>query len=138
MPDTAEVVGGDLVVTHDGSTFRLSLAVPLEALDVWLAASVEMPWREYHNMLRDQVMPTSAREQVVALEATDAAFAIELVRGWANALNDRLGKALFSAPFGAESAQPSPPTSGSDTASEPTESELPAPTRSPRRTRSRS
>jgi len=133
MPDSAEVVGDELIVVHNQQTVRLSLAVPFERLDVWLAMEVDMPWRKFHNAMRDDVMPESAREQILEIEPRDSVFAVELVRGWANALNDRLGKSLSLPLFGEESVPPSPPTSGSGTDSTPTEPEPPA---QPRRSRS--
>ena len=138
MADSAEVVGDELVVAHNQETVRLSLAVPLDGLDVWLEVAPDMPWRDFHNVIRDRVMPQEVREQIAAIESRNAAFAVALVRGWANALNDRLGKALSFSPFGEESEPLSPPTSGNDTESTPTALEpTPAPKRS-RRTPSRS
>jgi len=133
MADSAEIVGDDFVVVHDHGTTTLSLAVPLDGLDAWLDMDVNMPWREFHNFMRDQVMPAATRDQVAAIEATDAPFALALVRGWGNALNDRLGKSLSLSPFGAESELLSPPTSGSVTDFEPI---APEPTVRPRRSRS--
>lgn len=135
MADSAKVVGDDLVVVHNQETVRLSLAVPLDGLDAWLEMDTQMPWREFHNTIRDTIMPAATRAKVVEAEAADSVFAFALVRGWANALNERLGKALSFLPFGEESEPPLPPTSGSDTGSEPTVSEPTVAPKRPRRTR---
>lgn len=138
MADSAKVVGDELIVSHNGGTVRLSLAVPAEGFDRWLEFDTAMPWRELHEAVRDQVMPASAREQIVAAEQSDALWAIALVRRWVWALNERLGKSLSLSLFGEESEPLSQPTSGSDTGSAPTESEPTAPEKSPRSTRKRS
>lgn len=138
MPDTAEVVGDEFVVVHNQQTVRLSLAVSLEALDAWMGIDDDMAWRQFHTEMRDRVMPAQARERILAVETEDATFAVALVRGWANALNDRLGKSLSLSPFGEPSGPPLPPISGSGTESTPTEPEPTAPPKPLRRTRSRS
>lgn len=137
MEDSVEVVGGELVATHDGRTVRLSLALPLEKVDLWLEMKPD-GWWEMHQQVRDAIMPSSARDQIMAEEAVDSLWAIELVRRWVAALNDRLGKVLSISPYGSMSALLSQPTSGSDTDSTPTEPEPTVPPKSPRRTRSRS
>ena len=137
MSDSFEVVGGELVATHDDRTVRLSLALPLDRLDQWLEITPG-GWWEMHQQIRDQIMPDSVREQVQAEETLDAMYAVELVRRWVAALNDRLGKVLSISPYGEVTEHLLQPTSGSDTDSTPTEPAPTTPPKSPRRTRSRS
>lgn len=127
-----EVVG-DVLVVPDGT--RVSLAVGMDQLDVWLEVPVSAGFRETHALIRDRVMPEAAREYVAALEVTDAVAAIEVVRRWSVALNERLGKCLDLLPSGETTGQPSLPTSGSDSDSEQTERESTSPRRSRSRTR---
>ena len=137
VADSFEVVDGHLVAVHGGRTVRLSLAVPLERFDAWLELEAGS-WWEMHTAVRDRIMPVEAADVVRAEETLDAVFGVELVRRWVAALNERLGKVLSISPFGDRSGQPSPPTSGSGTESEPTEPEPTAPPRSSRSTRKRS
>ena len=124
---------GDVLIVPGGA--RLSLAVPMAVLDVWLEIDeAALSFRQVHDRLRDEVMPADAREHVVAVEAVDGVLAVEIVRRWSRALGERMGKSLLLSPSGASTEPPSPPTSGSDSDSEPQ-----TPTSSPsRRTRKRS
>ena len=136
MPEaTFDVVGDELLVTHNGETLRLSLAQPWERFDRWLELK-DNGWYELHGAIRD-TMPDSARDQVIALQATNALLAVEVVRRWSGALNARLGKCLSLLPSGESIEQPSPPTSGDDTASG-SNSETPGSPKPSRRTPRRS
>ncbi|PFG16275.1 hypothetical protein ATK74_0809 [Propionicimonas paludicola] len=116
--DDWEVVGDELVVPNGP---RLSLAIPLDHLDVWLDMENSAGWRAQHDRIRDQVMSDQAADAIRELERTDSMLAVQAVRRWVWALNERLGKSLDLLLSGGPTEQPSPETSGSDSDSEPTE-----------------
>lgn len=122
MPDSYEVVGDDLCVTHDRVTTRLTLAIPWDRVGVWLAIP-DGPPTEFYLRIRDEVMPAEVRDYVAAIEEADGIRAIEVQSQWVFALSDRLGKALRRMRSGGATPQPSQPTSGSDSESEATGSE---------------
>ena len=131
------VVGGDLIVTHAGVDTPLSLEIPMTLVDAWLEIPDAGAVREIHSRIRDEAMPPAAREVVLAVESVDGVRAMEMVNRWSRALGERLGKCLSLPGSGENIAQPSQPTSGSVSESEPIASE-PTPTPAPRkRTRSR-
>ena len=113
-----EVAGDDLVVTRGTEVRRLSLAQPWDRFDRWLELR-NVDWYDLHSQIRD-TMPDSARDQIIALQAVDAVLAVDLVRRWSAALNERLGKCLLLSPSGGSTEPPSPPTSGGDGASDST------------------
>ena len=122
MPDSYEVVGDDLCVTHDRVTTRLTLAIPWDRMEVWLSIPDGVPTGVYRRIL-DEVMPAEVRDYVSAIEDIDGIRALEVQSQWVFALGDRLGKALRRMRSGGATPQPSPLTSGSDSESEATGSE---------------
>ena len=122
MPDSYEVVGDDLCVTHDRTTARLTLAIPWDRMEVWLSIPDGVPTGVYRRIL-DEVMPAEVRDYVSAIEDIDGIRALEVQSQWVFALSDRLGKALRRMRSGGATPQPSQPTSGTDSESGPTGSE---------------
>lgn len=110
---TFEVVGDDLVVTHaSGQPVRLSLQLGGEALDRWLTVVDEsIGWRDEADRLRFEVMPDYVRSIVDPIHEADAIFAVQVIRQWSKAVNDRLGKALGFSSAGDTAEEPSSPTS---------------------------
>ena len=112
-----EVSGDDLCVTRDRTPTRLSLVVPMARVQTWLDQADGNGAAANHPVIRDQVMPAEAREFVVALEQSDGVAAFAVTAHWSDALRVALGKALLLPDYIETTEQPSPPTSGSDSAS---------------------
>lgn len=118
MPDTFEVVGDDLLVTHGTSTERLSLAVPMDRVQIWIDRVDGGVPAENHSIVRDQVMPDAAAAYVREVEQIDGVRAFAIVARWSNALRESLGKALLLPGYTESTEPPSPPTSGNDSGSD--------------------
>ena len=112
MAEAYTVVGGEMLVAHDGA--RLPLMISIEALEAWDEAPEQMAWLDRHRLVRDRIMPAVVREYVQAVEVDDALRAVEVVRHWTLALDGRLGKCLSLSPVESSTVPPSPVTSGGD------------------------
>lgn len=100
---TFETDGDALLVTPDrGEPFRLSLVIPFEAIEAWMAVGERednKTWMDEVRLVRP-LMPASAREQLDALG--DGALVVQCVREWQRAFSGRLGKSLLFSAAGSD------------------------------------
>lgn len=103
---TFETEGDALLVTPDqGEPFRLSLVIPFEDIERWMAIGERddnKTWLDEVRLVRP-LMPTSAREQLDTIE--DGPLVVQCVREWQRAFSVRLGKHLLFSDAGSVTGQ---------------------------------
>lgn len=95
-PEKYEVVGDELVCRLPDGERRLSLSVPMPAVELFweITSAATVGAREQVVRFHDEVMPEDARRAVDEIGAKDGVLRLEMIVQWAKGLDVRLGKAL--------------------------------------------